>query len=151
MCFGDLQVDKVSEALMKIFGPDHVPNHKDIVRATKNLGHTTGQEDVHYIQEYGNSESFPEQFDMSYDDGSWEDEYDEYSYAEDAYYADEFWDESYEDGAYEYEYDDQAEEEVVPELEEAADKTEEAYMGYLEARKRCAKLPTHEAFTPSLP
>ena len=25
---------------MKIFGPDHVPNYKDVVRATKNIGHS---------------------------------------------------------------------------------------------------------------
>ena len=35
MCFGDLQVDKVTEALLKIFGPDHVPNQKDLTRVAR--------------------------------------------------------------------------------------------------------------------
>ena len=52
MCFGDLQVDNVTEALLKIFGPDHVPNQKNLTRVARPGPVTKKQEEGMYADYY---------------------------------------------------------------------------------------------------
>ena len=68
MCTGDLSVEKVQNALIKILGVDSKPNPKDLVR----LGRNVIKEEVNYVDE-----------DEYYYTNSW-DEYDGYG---DAYCA----------------------------------------------------------------
>ena len=115
LCSGDLAYDKVSNALMKMFGADHKPNPKDLVRP-------------------GKEENFYAEFD---DEGAYDHE-DEYA----AEWDDAFYEE--EDAYYEEDEDD-----VVPsDLELAADQTEEAYISYVESRRRMKELALNRGFYP---
>ena len=142
MCFGDLQIDKVSEALLKIFGPDHVPNPKDLARVARPGPVTKNQEEGMYVDYY---EEFVEDVYLEDDGYGYHWEYDEeyYDDHEEGYYGEE--DERY----HFYEgYDDyEADEEDAPEdLHRAYDKTEEAFMGYLDARKKMRELANSRGF-----
>ena len=143
MCFGDLQVDKVTEALLKIFGPDHVPNAKDLTRVARPGPLTKGVEEGMYADHY---EEFVEDLYLEDDGYGYYDDpydYDYYDYDE-GYYGEE---ESYYvgDGYEEYEYD---EEDVPEDLNHAYDQTEEAYLGYLDARKKMRELANNRGFYP---
>ena len=108
MCAGDLEYDKVGKALIRMFGGDHRPNARDLVRSSAN----NPKEETYYEE----------------DEEDWREEY----WAED-YGADADW---YEEENFYEEEDD----EVPEELEEAMEMTDEAYVSYVESRKRMKEL-----------
>ncbi len=66
----DLQVNRVCEALLKIFGPDHVPNPRDFARVARPGPVTKNQEVCMYVDYY---EDFVEDIDLQDDGhGYWE-------------------------------------------------------------------------------
>ena len=118
MCAGDLDYDKVGKALIRMFGGDHVPSARDLLVRSTN----TGKDEVYYEDE----------------EDTWFDE------NEDVWYESEWADEeAYE--AFEHEED----EDTIPEeLEEAMDQADEAYVSYVESRKRMKELALSRGFYP---
>ena len=119
MCGGELDYDKVSLALMRMFGGDHRPNPKDLNRQ--------GREETFYEEEHGDEDCFYE--DEGYDDWFGDEDYG-YGYGEEECY--------YED----------AEEPLPSDVESAVDQTEEAYVNYLESRRRMRDLALSRGFYP---
>ena len=119
LCGGDLVYEKVNKALMRMFGADHKPNPKDLMKA--------GREETFY-EEHIEDEAFYE-YDEDYGQ-SWDDypNYDE----DEAYFEDE---ENYDDA-------------VPSDLENAADLTEEAYVNYMESRRRMKEIALNRGFYP---
>ena len=116
LCGGDLEYEKVSSALMRMFGADHKPNPKDLMRIGK---------DDNFYGETADEEVLVEYEEEDYD---WND----------AYYDD---DEAY--------YEDELEEDTVPsDLENAADQTKEAFVNYMEPRRRMKELALSRGFYP---
>ena len=116
MCAGDLEYDKVGKALIRMFGGDHRPNARDLVRSSAN----NPKEETYYEE----------------DEDEWHEEY----WAED-YGADADW---YEEENF---YEDE-DEEIPEELEEAMEMTDEAYVSYVESRKRMKELALSRGFYP---
>ena len=114
MCSGDLEYEKVGKALIRMFGGDHRPNARDLVR-----GGANAKDEAYYEEE------------------AEEDWYDEFM-VEDGYEP-----EWYDDEAY-FEED----EEIPEELEEAMELTDEAYVSYVESRKRMKELALSRGFYP---
>ena len=99
-----------------MFGADHQPNPKDLMRIGK---------DENFYGETADEEVLVEYEEENYD---WND----------AYYDD---DEAY--------YEDELEEDAVPsDLESAADQTEEAFVNYMESRRRMKELALSRGFYP---
>ena len=115
LCSGDLTQEKVSNALMKMFGADHKPNPKDLVKPGK---------EENFFAEYE-------------DDGAYEYEDEHNAEWDDAYYE--------EDEVY---YEDEEEDAIPSDLELAADQTEEAYISYVESRRRMKELALNRGFYP---
>ncbi len=119
MCGGELDYDKVSLALMRMFGGDHRPNPKDLNRQ--------GREETFYEEEHGDDDCFYE--DQGYDDWLGDDDYG-YGYGdEECYYED-------------------AEDPLPSDVESAVDQTEEAYVNYLESRRHMRDLALSRGFYP---
>ena len=117
---GPLDREKVRRVLYHMFGPDHVPNSRDVARATKSMGDEAlaAEFDLDEANSYG-SPSFVE----------WDAE------------------ESHFEGEEEPEEEDY-EEETPPELEAAARQTEEAYTTWVEARRQMNDLARARGFFP---
>ena len=119
---------------MSIFGPDGVPNGKDVTRLHHSLGLGRAQEDAHFADDfdYENEYEYEEYGAYEYDDFN----YDAYEGDDDAYLG--------------YDHDDTVEddEDVPEELNTSYDQCEEAYLGYLEARKRMRDLANARGFYP---
>ena len=111
MCGGDLDYDKVSKALVRMFGGDHRPNARDLGRANP----SSVKEENYYEDE------------------------------EEIWYEEDDWDEWYEDEVFEAEED---EDDVPEELEDAMDQADEAYVSYIESRKRMKELALSRGFYP---
>eukprot|EP00913_Durusdinium_trenchii_P014193 g13320.t1 len=106
------------KALIRMFGGDHVPSARDLNVRIAN----TGKDEVYYEDEE----------DTWFDDGE-----------EGWYEADWFDEEAYE--AVEY---DEEDEPIPDELEEAMDQADEAYVSYVESRKRMKELALSRGFYP---
>ena len=119
MCGGELDYDKVSLALMRMFGGDHRPNPKDLNRQ--------GRDEAFYEEEQMEDDCFYEE--EGYED--WFGDGEEYGYGhdEECYYED-------------------AEEPLPSDVESAVDQTEEAYVNYLESRRRMRDLALSRGFYP---
>ena len=117
MCSGDLEYEKVGKALIRMFGGDHRPQTRDLVRPG-----TTVKEEAYFEDE----------------DDEWFEEY----AVEDMTGEQEWW----QDEETFFEYDD--EDEVPEELEEAMDQADEAYVSYVESRKRMKELALSRGFYP---
>ena len=117
MCGGDLDCDKVSQALMRIFGGDHKPNNKDLNYHTKGF-----KDDTFYEEE------MEEKYYEEADEEDW--------WAQDVFYEEEWMEE---------------EEEIPEELESCADQVEEAFVNYLDSRKRMKELALARGFYPVMP
>ena len=111
---GELEYEKASRALIRMFGADHKPNARDLGRALPSSTKDDAN-DAFYENEVD------EWFEEPYDEG---------------YSAEELWyeDEIYEVGDYDEEHD------VPEELEEAMDQADAAYVSYVESRKRMKEL-----------
>ena len=118
LCQGELEYDRVQKALMKMFGGDHRPNVKDI-----KAGGSSAKDDGFFEEDY---ETVYEE-DEAYDTYAYEDY--EWGYEEEAYEADEY-------------------EEEDPEIDEAVDQVDEAYINYLESRRRMRELALSRGFFP---
>ena len=120
MCGGELDYDKVSLALMRMFGGDHRPNPKDLNRQ--------GREETFYEEDHGEDDCYYEE--DGYDD--WFGDGEDYGYGyndEECYYED-------------------SEEPLPSDVESAVDQTEEAYVNYLESRRRMRDLALSRGFYP---
>lgn len=119
MCGGELDYDKVSLALMRMFGGDHRPNPKDLNRQ--------GRDEAFYEEDQGEDDCLYEE--EGYED--WFGDGEEYGYGhdEECYYED-------------------AEEPLPSDVESAVDQTEEAYVNYLESRRRMRDLALSRGFYP---
>eukprot|EP00435_Cladocopium_sp_Y103_P053716 s692_g17.t1 len=115
MCGGDLEYNKVSQALMRMFGGDHRPNPKDLGRTSK--------DDAFFEDNLEDDVYYEDDDDFGYGDG----------------YFDEF--EEYDDEAY-------FEDEVPEEVENAADQVEDAYVNYVESRRRMRDIALSRGFYP---
>ena len=124
-----LSKDAVQKALFEMFGPDSKPAHRDLGR------HGKDTENVDYFEDNG----------AYYEDSYSIDDYSEYqnddifygeedSYEYDSYYGEEFYDD---DSYYEDSYEAS---EVPPELDAAADASEEAYANWIETRKKMKEM-----------
>ena len=116
MCGGDLDYDKVSKALIRMFGGDHKPSSRDLGRQSN----PSAKEETYYEEE----------------DEIWYEEAEDWV---DDWYDDE---EAFEVG--EYDNDD----DIPEELEEAMDHADEAYVSYVESRKRMKELALARGFYP---
>ena len=133
-CRNNLTVRNVAEALKNMFGGDSKANHRDVKRIEKGLGGrgARGFEDGFAFDDYDNY-GYEDYGDDIYDDYGEDDDW-----IEDGYYE---IDEEYE----QYEPDDQG---APPELEEAADKCEEALAAYHESRQKMRELANARGFYP---
>ena len=122
MCGGQLTTEKVSRALTQMFGGDSKPNSKD----------TTFKHELHMVE----------------NDGEYDEEaYDECYYEDDELYYMNDWDEDYMDEAY---YADNlvGDDEIPAELDEATLVVEDAYINYLDSRKKMRELALARGFYP---
>ena len=124
MCNGKLTTEKVARALTQMFGGDSKPNSKD----------TTFKHEVHMVDV----------------DGEYDDEvYDECYYEDDETFYTNDYEEDYMDDAY---YADNnnivGDEEIPAELDEATLVVEDAYINYLDSRKKMRELALARGFYP---
>ncbi len=77
MCFGDIQVDKVSEVSLNIFGPDHAPSPKDIAGVARPRPAAKNQEGGVHVDYH---EDFVEDVYLEGDVYGYHGEYDEENY-----------------------------------------------------------------------
>ena len=76
MCSGDMEYNKVSQALMQMFGGDHRPNPKDLGRLNKDeIFYKDADDEVFYEED---EDEYYDGYDEDYGDAS-----------EDVYYEDE--------------------------------------------------------------
>ena len=119
LCQGELEYDRVQKALMKMFGGDHRPNVKDI-KTSGSSAKDDGFFEEEYEVTYEDEEPYEDYY--NYEDYDW-------GYEEEAYEADEY-------------------EEEDPEIDEAVDQVDEAYINYLESRRRMRELALSRGFFP---
>ena len=117
---GPLDKEKVRKVLYHMFGPDHVPNARDVARVTKSMGDEVLAADFDLDEANSHGSPSPVGWDA---------------------------DESYFEGEEEPEAEDY-EEETPPELEAAARQTEEAYTTWVEARRQMNDLARARGFFP---
>ena len=123
MCNGDMSVDRVSKALIRMFGGDSKPNTKDSIL----------KGEIHYMDaEYDDLE------DYGFDDVYYQDD-DAYTYG---------YDPDYDDTIDEVEYTGEADEDVPQELDEASLAVEDAFINYLDSRKKMRELALSRGFYP---
>ena len=111
LCQGELEYEKVHKALMKMFGGDHRPNPKDLMKMTGSSNDVMFEDDYDIDDEEG----FYEEEDLEW----WDDEI--------HYEEDEEWPE---------------------EMDEAADAVDEAFISYLDSRRRMRELALSRGFFP---
>ena len=127
MCNGEMEVDKVSKALTRMFGGDSKPSSKDSVL----------KGDINYVD---NMEQEIYEDDEVYDTYFYQD------YQEDYTYEENYGDEDYVD---EIEYTGEVDEEVSAELDETSCQVEEAYyVNYLDSRRKMRELALARGFYP---
>ncbi|CAL1126962.1 unnamed protein product [Cladocopium goreaui] len=124
MCNGKLTTEKVARALTQMFGGNSKPNSKD----------TTFKHEVHMVDV----------------DGKYDDEvYNEYYYEDNEIFYTNDYEEDYMDDAY---YADNnnivSDEEIPAELDEATLVVEDAYINYLDSRKKMRELALARGFYP---
>ena len=120
LCGGDLNVQNVAKAMTKMFGGDSKPNSKDTVfRNTR--------DELHYLDQ---NEYFPDEHET-----------------QEVYYNDEF-EEWPEEEIDEIDYVGCDDEEVVAEIDEASVAVEDAYINYLDSRKKMRELALARGFYP---
>ncbi|CAL1128360.1 unnamed protein product [Cladocopium goreaui] len=123
MCNGDMSVDRVSKALIRMFGGDSKPNAKDSIL----------KGEIHYMDaEYDDLE------DYGFDDVYYQDD-DAYTYG---------YDPDYDDTIDEVEYTGEADEDIPQELDEASLAVEDAFINYLDSRKKMRELALSRGFYP---
>ena len=123
MCNGDMSVDRVSRALIRMFGGDSKPNAKDSIL----------KGEIHYMDaEYEDLE------DYGFDDVYYQDD-DAYTYG---------YDPDYDDTIDEVEYTGEADEDIPQELDEASLAVEDAFINYLDSRKKMRELALSRGFYP---
>ena len=123
MCNGDMSVDRVSKALIRMFGGDSKPNAKDSIL----------KGEIHYMDaEYDDLE------DYGFDDVYYQDD-DAYTYG---------YDPDYDDTIDEVEYTGEADEDIPQELDEASLAVEDAFINYLDSRKKMRELALSRGFLP---
>ena len=130
LCNGQLTYQKVSQALMKMFGGDHKPNMRDLQK-------TTAAADNNYYADVSEDQAF------YYDDTpeEWDDGY----VYEDTFHADDVAEEVYFD---DYDYANEGEEGLPEELEHAVDAMDEAFMNYTDSRRRMRDIALSRGFFP---
>ena len=122
LCGGELNVKGVAKAMTRMFGGDSKPNLKD--SALRGADINMAETYKHYYE---------------YDD------------VDEAYYQSYDEDEIYMDDYEEVDYTNEEEEPPPPELDEALIATEEAYISYLDSRKKMRELALARGFFPLLP
>ena len=123
MCNGTLNVKSVSQALVRMFGGDSKPNARDSV--------LRGGGEVHYIDGYEYEPEDEEELYYGYEE-EWYPEESEAAHEDVVYVGDE----------------DQQGEELPVELEEANLAVDEAYVNYLDSRRRMKELALARGFYP---
>ena len=121
MCNGDMSVDKVSKALIRMFGGDSKPNAKDSVL---------------YVDAEDDGDFYDD--DYIHDEVYYQDD-DSYHYG---------YDPDYGDAIDEVAYTGEADEDVPPELDEASLAVEDAFINYLDSRKKMRELALSRGFYP---
>ena len=122
ICNGDMSVDRVSKALIRMFGGDSKPNTKNSIL----------KGEVHYMD---NDDDYE---DYGFDDVYYQDD-DAYSYG---------YDPDYDDTIDEVDYTGEADEDIPQELDEASLAMEDAFINYLDSRKKMRELALSRGFYP---
>ena len=125
LCNGVLTYEKVSQALMKMGGGDHKPSMRDLYKKT-----SSNQESGYYV-EYDNE---PHIFFEEQHEDDWYQNED--LYYEDAYYNAEI---------YESEIQD---DDVPAELVQAAEEMDDAYLNYVDSRRKMKEIALSRGFFP---
>eukprot|EP00434_Breviolum_minutum_P011884 symbB.v1.2.010485.t1/scaffold674.1/size176181/2 len=120
LCGGDLNVQNVAKAMTRMFGGDSKPNSKDTV-------FRNSRDELHYIEQ---NEYFPEE-----------------NETQEVYYYDEA-DEWPEDEMDEIDFVGCDDEEISAEIDEASIAVEDAYINYLDSRKKMRELALARGFYP---
>ena len=120
LCGGDLNVQSVAKAMTRMFGGDSKPNSKDTV-------FRNSRDELHYIEQ---NEYFPEE-----------------NETQEVYYYDEA-DEWPEDEMDEIDFVGCDDEEISAEIDEASIAVEDAYINYLDSRKKMRELALARGFYP---
>ena len=121
LCGGVLSYTKVAQALLKMFGGDHKPNAKDLFRSTG------GHESSYVVDDYDDAYYY-EELDDYHDDGWWEDE---------AYAAEHFGDD-----------EPPADDDVPEDVELAVEEMEDAYINYVDSRRKMKEIALARGFCP---
>ena len=121
LCGGTLSYQKVAQALLKMFGGDHKPNVRDLPRTAQESAYQMDDdEDVFY----------EEPADLYYDDEVYNEYHEPYSgdFEEDSVYF---------------------EDEMVPEeLDAANEEVEDAYLSYVDSRRKMKEIALARVFCP---
>ena len=120
LCGGVLSYQKVAQALLKMFGGDHKPNAKDLFRGSG------GHENAYAVDDYEEAYLYDEADDY-HDDFWWDD---------DVYYA--------EHGA----EDEPPADEDASEVEQAVEEMEDAYINYVDSRRKMKEIALSRGFFP---
>ena len=124
LCGGELQYQRVAQALMKMFGGDHKPNVRDLFRA--------GTSEANFVDDEG--------ADVFYEEADGYGQYEADFYEHDGYYDDDF--SGYDGDAY------FADGDVPEDLEQATEEMDDAYMNYVESRRRMKEIALSRGFFP---
>ena len=132
LCGGTLEYNKVAQALLKVFGGDHRPNQKDLFRGS-------GETSQAFVNDVNEEIYYDDADEGWYDYGSG---YVDYLPEDEVYWEDEA--EAVVEGDT-ANYDDDG---GIDEYENAAEAMEEAYMNYVDSRRRMRDIALSRGFFP---